>query len=111
MVVKDSFRENAMYMRLAIAVPLLAALSTPLLAQGRPDAREMTCEQVQRLIDRDGAAVLTTGRHTYDRYITHTGFCSMGEEPAMSWIATRDTNQCRVYRCQYVDRGIWPGRF
>ena len=94
-----------MLARLTIAVALLGALSSPLLAQGRPDARQMTCGQVQDLIDRRGAVVLTTGRHTYDRYVAAGQFCSIGETSTMATIATRDTNQCRVYRCRIEDRG------
>lgn len=94
-----------MLARLTISAAVLAALCGPLMAQGRPDARKMTCGQVQSMIEQRGAVVLTTGAHTFDRYIAWNGFCSMGERPVMDWISTRDTNQCRVYRCQIDDRG------
>ncbi len=97
-----------MLKRLTIAASLLSLLATPLLAQGRPDARQMTCGQVQSLLNERGAAVLTTGRHTYDRYVATGQFCSIGERAVRDWIATRDTDECRVNRCQIADNdGDW----
>ncbi|TKT80073.1 hypothetical protein [Aquamicrobium sp. LC103] len=77
-----------------------AAIATAAVAQGRPDTRMMSCEQTQALIQRSGAIVLTTGRHTYDRYVAAWRFCNYPDVPKQTWIATRDTPQCLVYNCQ-----------
>lgn len=85
----------------AMTIAVLAALSSTALAQARrPDARTMDCEQVQTMIRSRGAVVLTTGQHTYDRYVTDGRFCSMGEVALYQTIRTRDTQQCVVYACQ-----------
>lgn len=92
--------------RLTISLALLAALSTPLLAQGRrPDARQMTCGQVQALIDERGAVVLTTGTHTYERYVASGQFCQMGEAARPDGISTRDNGNCLVYNCEITGDG------
>lgn len=88
----------------------LAATSAPVLAQGRPDARAMTCSQVQDLIDQRGAAVLTTGHHTYDRFISRWNRCDHPFVHQDTLISTRDTDRCQVYICRdnpLDDFGRW----
>jgi len=93
-----------MFMRLAMTAAALVALSVPAAAQGRPDARAMTCEQVRSLIAARGAVVLTTGRYTYDRYVRNGGQCFTSAERAVrASIPTRDTQSCPVYRCEVFD--------
>jgi len=78
----------------------LAAAVLPAAAQGRPDARAMSCGEVRALIDSRGAVVLTTGRHTYDRYVTDTRYCAPPEVARVTTIRTNDTAQCMVYACR-----------
>lgn len=93
-----------MVFRLAVSAMMLAALAAPVLAQSRrPDARQMSCAQVHDLIARQGAAVLTTGRHTYERYVSTSRFCMSDEAAAAVVISTRDTDRCWVNRCLTVD--------
>jgi hypothetical protein len=97
--------------RFIVTVAALAAVAGPALAQGRPDARAMTCGQVHGLIDQRGAAVLTTGRYTYDRYVADRRFCMMEETVRTVSIPTRDTNDCRVYLCEAASRDpVWDWR-
>lgn len=97
-----------MFTRFAMIAAMAAALATPALAQGRPDARAMSCGQVHSLIDQRGGVVLTTGRHTYDRYVRDRRFCMMEEIVRQVSIATRDTNRCRVNLCELDTRDrIW----
>lgn len=85
----------------AIMIAMLAALSSAAVAQGkRPDARTMDCDQVQEMIHTRGAVVLTTGQHTYDRYVADGRYCSMGEVALYQTIRTRDTSQCVVHACR-----------
>lgn len=92
------------------AAAILAALSAvPVLAQGRPDARTMSCGEVQALLDASGAVVLTTGQHVYDRYVSGRRFCTHPDMAAPARIATRDVASCPVYRCVPMEREdtIW----
>ena len=86
----------------AAAAAMLAATSV---AIARPDARTMSCEQARALLRQSGAVVLTTGQHTYDRYVSGYNYCSWPMAPTQTWISTADTNQCPVYNCQRVDDG------
>ncbi|ESW78260.1 hypothetical protein X773_21095 [Mesorhizobium sp. LSJC285A00] len=80
-----------------IGTALFAATST---AYARPDTRSMTCEETQRLIQSHHSAVLTTGRNTYDRYVSQYGNgCDWPEVPVAASVPTRD-RQCRVYWCR-----------
>jgi hypothetical protein len=69
-------------------------------ALARPDTRTMTCAQTQNLIVRSGAIVLTTGRHTYDRYVAASRLCAWPNVSTATYVRTRDTNRCVVYNCQ-----------
>ncbi|NRC54709.1 hypothetical protein HK436_13990 [Mesorhizobium sediminum] len=97
-----------MLRRFIVTAAALAAVAGPALAQGRPDARTMSCGQVHGLIDQRGSAVLTTGRYTYDRYVADRRFCMMEETVRTVSILTRDTDDCRVYLCELDSRDpIW----
>lgn len=84
-------------LRLAATVVLVVVAGT---AFARPDTRGMTCQQTQRLILRSGAIVLTTGQHTYDRYVADQRFCSTPYVPTWTSVRTKDTAQCPVLNCQ-----------
>jgi hypothetical protein len=85
--------------RIGLAVLLAATFTSGALA--RPDTRAMTCAQTQELILRTGAIVLTTGRHTYDRYVAAYGHCARPYVPTLTYVRTLDTSYCPVYNCQY----------
>ncbi|WP_421917315.1 hypothetical protein [Mesorhizobium sp.] len=81
---------------LCAAAVLIAATSV---AEARPDARKMTCEQAQGLISSRHAAVLTTGQNTYDRYVRQYGTeCDFPEVPVPAYVRTLD-GTCPLYRC------------
>ncbi len=70
-------------------------------AQARPSTLDMTCSQAQSLVRSRGAIVLSTGSHTYDRFVSSRRFCSSDEEEVPTWAPTRDTDQCLVgARCE-----------
>jgi hypothetical protein len=94
-----------MIKRFAMTTALLAAGVASAFAQGRPDTRSMSCDQVQALIDARGAVVMTTGRHTYDRFVAHAGYCVHLEAREATAISTRDTNRCWVYHCKPISDG------
>ncbi|AXS39998.1 hypothetical protein [Breoghania sp. L-A4] len=79
------------------AVPLAAA---PALA-ARPDVRRMTCAQAHDMVLDRGAVVMTTGRFTYERFVSHQRYCDRWETVVPALAATRDKPQCLVgYICE-----------
>ena len=93
-------------LRIAAGAMVLAVAATTA-ASARPDARKMTCQQVQSLIRKERAVVLTTGRHTYDRYVRGDSACYRPEIAWQTTIRTRDTDQCPVLHC--INRNlVWP---
>ncbi len=75
-------------------------LTTAASGQARPDARTMSCADVQALLARQGAAVITTGPNAFDRYVSNTGACNHIEFAETDFIATRDTARCQVRSCR-----------
>jgi hypothetical protein len=68
------------------------------LGSARPDARTMTCSEVQALIAREGSVTLSTGANTYDRYYA-VGACDGTRVAKPATIATEDTGACQVHTC------------
>ncbi|MBO6716513.1 MAG: hypothetical protein JJ913_01010 [Rhizobiaceae bacterium] len=81
-----------------IAVTAIAA--TVAVSVARPDARTMTCHQTQALIEQNGAVVISTGQHTYERFVAYNGYCYHPEVRNITYISTRDTDECPVYHCE-----------
>lgn len=70
-------------------------------AQGRPDVRNMSCGEARSLIRQQGAAVLTTGRHTYDRFVSSERFCPIGKIARRAYADTRNAADCAIgYTCE-----------
>lgn len=78
----------------------LTVLSAAAASAARPDARKMTCHQTQALINAQGAAVITTGAHTYMRFVSSNRYCFHPEVRSPTYVSTKDTNQCPVFRCE-----------
>ena len=82
------------------ALALLGLSASLATAQGRVDARNLSCGEARALLQQNGAIVFTTGRFTYDRYVAGERFCPVGHVADSAWIPTRDTQSCRIgYRC------------
>ncbi len=85
--------------KLLVAVSLL--LSTTASYAERPSTLTMSCQQAQSLVAKRGAVVMSTGRHTYDRFVASWSFCMLGEYAYNAWAPTRDTLRCPLgYTCQ-----------
>ncbi len=78
-------------------------LTATAVAAARPDARAMTCGQVQAAIRQQGAVVMTTGPHTYDRFVGRASACLRPDIPWPATVRTRDDAQCPVYNCVNED--------
>lgn len=81
-------------------IVMLLLVSSVADAQTRPDARNMNCGRASSLVHANGAIVLGTGPHTYDRYVSSVRFCPYPQVARPVWIATADEAQCFVgYLC------------
>jgi len=70
-------------------------------AHARPNTLDMSCADANALVAAHGAIVLSTGAHTYDRYVAHQGFCTPQETTAPAWVPTFDSAQCFIgYTCE-----------
>jgi len=76
------------------------AVLVPLSAQARPYTPAMTCNATAATVARQGAIVLDTGPHTYDRYVRDRSFCEITEYVRPEWVRTADNPQCFIgYTC------------
>ncbi len=83
----------------SVCVACLPTLA-PVAAAARPDTRSMTCAQAQNFVRQRGAVVMTTGPHTYQRFVTHWRYCDSWEKLFPEMAPTRDNPKCIVaYRC------------
>ncbi|WP_428643092.1 hypothetical protein [Roseibium sp.] len=89
----------------AAAGTLTLAAVQPSLA--RPNSTAMTCAQVQSMIVRNGAVVLSTGQYTFDRYVANLNYCQHGEVLYREYIPTKDSRKCPVQRCGELQRWKW----
>lgn len=88
-------------MRNALILAACAGFVTAGSAEARPDTRSMTCRQAQNLVYQRGAIVLSTGTHTFDRYVAGPGFCEIGERIVPETVPTKDTARCPIgYICE-----------
>jgi hypothetical protein len=89
--------------RIVLALAFLACASG-VQAQQRPSTLNLTCGQARQTILSRGAAVLSTGTYTYDRFVRDRNFCEFNEELELAFVPTRDTPQCPIgYRCRSDD--------
>ena len=80
-----------------IAALLLASLSA---AEARQSTLSMSCGQAVAVVRSQGAVVLSTGRHTYDRFVASARFCMPNEYADTAWAPTRD-GRCQLgYVCK-----------
>lgn len=86
-------------MRFALVFLLL--LSADAASAQRPSTLSMTCAQAQALVVSRGAVVLSTGVHTFDRFVASPGYCMLGEYAEPAFAPTRDNPRCQLrYTCE-----------
>lgn len=87
-----------MLKRLAIALAV-ALMTFP--ANARPDARTMTCAQAQALVKKSKAITLSTGKHTYKRFVGNANSCGSDQRAGRGTAPTKDNQRCPVgYICR-----------
>jgi hypothetical protein len=90
-------------MRILLVLLVLSLLTSPAPAQ-RPSTLAMSCVEATELVAWAGSIVLSTGQHTYDRFVSHGRFCSLGEHLWPANAPTADTRHCPLgFTCR-------PGR-
>ena len=94
--------------RLALSVLLVVAAGAA--EAQRPSTLGMTCRQAQNLVASRGAVVLSTGTHTYDRFVAGPGYCMTAEWAYSGTARTSDSPACRLgYVCKSTPP-IWYDR-
>lgn len=86
--------------RLAFTLALLAA-GHSLAEAARPDTRTMSCGQAAGLVAQSGAIVLTTGQHTYERFVASGGFCPFDQWADRAWAPTAEGRCVIGYVCRH----------
>ena len=82
---------------LASALLLLAAATS---VEARPSTLSMSCHQAQQMVASRGAVVMSTGQHTYDRFVADAGYCEVAEWAHSATAPTKDTRACPMgYIC------------
>ena len=90
---RDGWRGRRTLALVAAAATLAAA---PTVVQSRPDARQMSCREVQQLVRQSGSVVITTGQFTYQRFVANASYCDFFERVRQEYIDTEDTDVCPV---------------
>jgi hypothetical protein len=92
---------------LALAVLLVAATSAS--AISRYSALQHSCDDIQSIIEQQGAAVFRypsprkNGLTLYDRYVRSDMFCASHQITERVLIPSRDTDRCPVRHCVTSD--------
>lgn len=88
-----------MKIALMLAFAFASAVMAPA-AFAHPLTLDMSCAEAKATVDSEGAIVLRTGLHTYDRFVAHQGYCMRSEVTKPAWVPTNDSAQCFVgYTC------------
>jgi hypothetical protein len=93
-------------MKPALIFLFLALFATEALAISRVQAASRTCAQIQALLQREGAALLTRQSSgggpqltLYDRYVGNAAACGPDLKIARTSVVTSDSRACPVNRC------------
>jgi hypothetical protein len=89
----DRPRKRILTMRITLVFFALSLLASTAPAQ-RPSTLAMSCADATALVASAGSIVLSTGPHTYDRFVSHGRFCSLSEHLWPANAPTADTRRC-----------------
>ena len=79
-----------------LAAMMVACAAVPAAAGERPATLAMTCRSINELVSASGQLVMSTGPHTYQRYVASAAFCDHAQAVAVSFAAALDTPHCPV---------------
>ena len=87
----------------AVAMTISAiSIATMSSAHARPNTVRMSCGAVQELVERAGAIVMSTGGHTFDRFVSNRSYCTPQERTGPAYVATRNGLCFAGYTCEPV---------
>lgn len=92
-------------MRSMMVAAAFAMAAVPAFAQERHDITQMSCEQVQQIVESEGVAILSytssgiLGLSRYDRYVASQQYCNSGEVVRKTGVPTQDQKYCPVRKC------------
>lgn len=73
-------------------------------AQARPYTPIMTCGEAANTVSVNGAIVMDTGPHTYDRFVISRAYCTPHEYTKAAYAYTANNPQCAVgYTCEHLE--------
>ncbi|MGE3646084.1 MAG: hypothetical protein AB7F96_19745 [Beijerinckiaceae bacterium] len=82
---------------------LIAAAMASSAAQARPFTPAMSCGSAANTVSLNGAIVMSTGRHTYDRFVISKAYCTPQETLKPAYVETANDDQCFVgYTCEQI---------
>lgn len=86
--------------KLTFAIVAATVLASSV-AQARPFTPAMACGTAANLISLNGAMVMSTGGHTYDRFVVSAAYCTPHEYTKSAFVPTANDPQCFVgYTCE-----------
>lgn len=80
-------------MEMARAALLILFIGIGTVAFARPSTQSMTCHEAQALLASKGDVVMTTGAHTYERFLADN-YCVIAEYPDAARAPTEDVKSC-----------------
>lgn len=84
-------------MKRVILVFLSAVTASAAMAQ-RPSTLSASCREIRSMVKQSGAIVLSTGEHTYNRFVAHAGYCLPGEFLDYEYVQTV-SGKCPLLVC------------
>lgn len=86
---------------IVLAALVTAGFAMATAAQARPFTPSMACGTAANMVSLNGAIVMDTGPHTYDRFVISQRFCAKNEYTKAAFVPTANDPQCYVgYTCE-----------
>lgn len=96
---------------------LLLLLAADAWAITRYESTGMTCVQIKRTIQSEGAAIMrwrsarVANLPLYGRYVRDVTLCGYAEYADTVYIPSADTRSCPVYECKQIEPDDFGSRF
>ena len=100
----ETFKRTRKMLPAAVVIAAtLAAAAGPAHAISRIETTKTDCSAIRATLIREGAAILRytskRGLPIYDRYVSSSLMCESPSVGVWARVPARDTNSCRVIRC------------
>ncbi len=87
----------------AFAIAALTLLAASV-SHARPFTPSMTCGEAANTVSVNGAIVMDTGPHTYDRFVVSRAYCTPHERTKAAFAYTLNNPACQVgYTCEHLE--------